>query len=88
VPATYDRYGASDEAAIRSGGNPGFAIRFLLVSAMARVTENLGFGIHEPNGVFEHPYPFARAGYQAINLTMVASAGTSSPGICLRPHAK
>lgn len=59
VLGTYDVYGASDEAAIRQAAQIPVGDPMLLVSAMALVTENLGFGITTGTG-FEHPYPFAR----------------------------
>ncbi|MDA2890631.1 LLM class flavin-dependent oxidoreductase [Mycolicibacterium sp. BiH015] len=59
VLGTYDVYGASDEAAIRQAAQTPVNDPMLLVSAMALVTEHLGFGITTGTG-FEHPYPFAR----------------------------
>ncbi|MET0190458.1 MAG: LLM class flavin-dependent oxidoreductase [Pseudonocardia sediminis] len=59
VLGTYDVYGASHEAAVRQGAQVPVNDPMLLVSAMAHVTENLGFGITTATG-FEHPYPFAR----------------------------
>jgi FMN-dependent oxidoreductase (nitrilotriacetate monooxygenase family) len=59
VLGTYDVYGASDEAAIRQAAQIPVNDPLLLVSAMALVTEHLGFGITTGTG-FEHPYPFAR----------------------------
>lgn len=59
VLGTYDIYGASDEAAIRQAAQIPVNDPLLLVSAMALVTEHLGFGITTGTG-FEHPYPFAR----------------------------
>jgi long-chain alkane monooxygenase len=59
VLGTYDVYGASDEAAIRQAAQIPVSDPLLLVSAMALVTEHLGFGITTGTG-FEHPYPFAR----------------------------
>jgi len=59
VLGTYDVYGASDEAAIRHAAQIPVGDPLLLVSAMALVTEHLGFGITTGTG-FEHPYPFAR----------------------------
>ena len=59
VLGTYDVYGASDEAAIRQAAQVPVNDPLLLVSAMALVTEHLGFGITTGTG-FEHPYPFAR----------------------------
>ncbi len=59
VLGTYDVYGGSDEAAIRHAAQIPVNDPLLLVSAMALVTEHLGFGI-TTGTEFEHPYPFAR----------------------------
>ncbi|MDF2826026.1 MAG: 5,10-methylene tetrahydromethanopterin reductase [Mycobacterium sp.] len=59
VLGTYDIYGASDEAALRQAAQVPVNDPLMLVSAMAYVTEHLGFGITTGTG-FEHPYPFAR----------------------------
>ncbi|MBF6214913.1 LLM class flavin-dependent oxidoreductase [Nocardia puris] len=59
VLGTYDVYGGNDLAALRQGAQIPVADPLLLVSAMAAVTEHLGFGITTGTG-FEHPYPFAR----------------------------
>ncbi len=59
VLGTYDVYGGSDEAAIRQAAQIPVGDPMLLVSAMALVTEHLGFGLTTGTG-FEHPYPFAR----------------------------
>ncbi|MEO6534244.1 MAG: LLM class flavin-dependent oxidoreductase [Pseudolysinimonas sp.] len=59
VLGTYDVYGGSNEAAIRHGAQVPVNDPVLLVSAMAHVTENLGFGI-TAGTAYEHPYPFAR----------------------------
>ena len=59
VLGTYDVYGGSDEAAIRHGAQVPVNDPLLLVSAMAAVTEHLGFGI-TAGTAYEHPYPFAR----------------------------
>ncbi|MGI5221025.1 LLM class flavin-dependent oxidoreductase [Nocardia sp. CA-290969] len=59
VLGTYDVYGGNDRAALRQGAQIPVADPLLLVSAMAAVTEHLGFGITTGTG-FEHPYPFAR----------------------------
>ncbi len=56
---TYDVYGGSNEAAIRHGAQVPVNDPLLLVSAMALVTENLGFGV-TAGTAYEHPYPFAR----------------------------
>ena len=59
VLGTYDVYGDSNEAAIRHGAQVPVGDPILLVSAMAHVTEHLGFGI-TAGTAYEHPYPFAR----------------------------
>ncbi|NKX86569.1 LLM class flavin-dependent oxidoreductase [Nocardia coubleae] len=59
VLGTYDVYGGDDTAALRQGAQTPVADPLLLVSAMAAVTEHLGFGITTGTG-FEHPFPFAR----------------------------
>lgn len=59
VLGTYDVYGGSNEAAIRHGAQVPVNDPVLLVSAMAHVTDNLGFGI-TAGTAYEHPYPFAR----------------------------
>ncbi|MFD5225225.1 LLM class flavin-dependent oxidoreductase [Microbacterium sp. NPDC058342] len=59
VLGTYDVYGDSNEAAIRHAAQVPVNDPILLVSAMAAVTENLGFGV-TAGTAYEHPYPFAR----------------------------
>lgn len=59
VLGVYDVYGGDDVAALREGAQTPVADPLLLVSAMAAVTEHLGFGITTGTG-FEHPFPFAR----------------------------
>lgn len=59
VLGTYDVYGGTNEAAIRNGAQVPVSDPLLLVSAMALVTEHLGFGI-TAGTAYEHPYPFAR----------------------------
>ncbi|WP_382310016.1 LLM class flavin-dependent oxidoreductase [Herbiconiux sp. UC225_62] len=59
VLGTYDVYGGSNEAAIRHGAQVPVNDPVLLISAMAAVTENLGFGV-TAGTAYEHPYPFAR----------------------------
>ncbi|WP_063010952.1 LLM class flavin-dependent oxidoreductase [Nocardia nova] len=59
VLGIYDVYGGNDIAALRQGAQVPVADPLLLVSAMAAVTEHLGFGITTGTG-FEHPFPFAR----------------------------
>src|SRR5690606_23173490 len=59
VLGTYDVYGGSHEAAVRQGAQVPVNDPVLPVSAVAHVTEHLGFGVPATTG-FEHPYPFAR----------------------------
>jgi FMN-dependent oxidoreductase (nitrilotriacetate monooxygenase family) len=59
VLGTYDVYGNSNEAAIRHGAQVPVNDPVLLISAMAAVTEHLGFGV-TAGTAYEHPYPFAR----------------------------
>jgi FMN-dependent oxidoreductase (nitrilotriacetate monooxygenase family) len=59
VLGTYDVYGGTNEAAIRHGAQVPVNDPVLLISAMALVTENLGFGV-TAGTAYEHPYPFAR----------------------------
>lgn len=59
VLGVYDVYGGTAEAAIRQGAQVPVNDPALLVSAMAHVTEHLGFGMTASLS-FEHPYPFAR----------------------------
>ena len=59
VLGVYDVYGGTADAAIRQGAQIPVNDPSLLVSAMAHVTEHLGFGMTASTS-FEHPYPFAR----------------------------
>ncbi|PJJ71825.1 FMN-dependent oxidoreductase (nitrilotriacetate monooxygenase family) [Diaminobutyricimonas aerilata] len=59
VLGTYDVYGGTNEAAIRHGAQVPVGDPLMLVSAMALVTEHLGFGV-TAGTAYEHPYPFAR----------------------------
>jgi FMN-dependent oxidoreductase (nitrilotriacetate monooxygenase family) len=59
VLGTYDVYGSSNTAALRQGAQVPVNDPFMLVSAMALVTEHLGFGV-TAGTAYEHPYPFAR----------------------------
>ena len=59
VLGTYDVYGGTNEAALRTASQVPVNDPILLVSAMAAVTEHLGFGI-TAGTAYEHPYPFAR----------------------------
>ncbi len=59
VLGTYDVFGGNNEAAIRNGAQVPVNDPVLLISAMAAVTENLGFGV-TAGTAYEHPYPFAR----------------------------
>ncbi|GAA3582732.1 LLM class flavin-dependent oxidoreductase [Klugiella xanthotipulae] len=59
VLGTYDVYEGSNEAPIRHGAQVPVGDPLMLVSAMAAVTEHLGFGV-TAGTAYEHPYPFAR----------------------------
>ena len=59
VLGTYDVYGETNGAALRAGAQVPVNDPMMLVSAMAHVTEHLGFGI-TAGTAYEHPYPFAR----------------------------
>ncbi len=59
VLGTYDVYGATNEGPLRTGAQVPVNDPILLVSAMAAVTEHLGFGV-TAGTAYEHPYPFAR----------------------------
>lgn len=59
VLGTYDVYGATNEAPLRAGAQVPVNDPILLVSAMAAVTDHLGFGV-TAGTAYEHPYPFAR----------------------------
>ncbi|TQL46748.1 FMN-dependent oxidoreductase (nitrilotriacetate monooxygenase family) [Homoserinimonas aerilata] len=59
VLGTYDVYGDSNEAPIKHGAQVPVNDPLMLVSAMATVTEHLGFGV-TAGTAYEHPYPFAR----------------------------
>lgn len=59
VLGTYDVYGNSNEAPIKHGAQVPVNDPLMLVSAMASVTEHLGFGV-TAGTAYEHPYPFAR----------------------------
>ncbi|MBF0672432.1 MAG: LLM class flavin-dependent oxidoreductase [Salinibacterium sp.] len=59
VLGTYDVYGGSNEAPIKHGAQVPVNDPLMLVSAMASVTEHLGFGV-TAGTAYEHPYPFAR----------------------------
>ncbi|HEX2247096.1 MAG TPA: LLM class flavin-dependent oxidoreductase, partial [Arthrobacter sp.] len=59
VLGTYDVFGGSNEVTLRAGTQVPVNDPFMLVSAMAAVTENLGFGL-TAGTAYEHPYPFAR----------------------------
>ena len=59
VLGTYDVYGATNEIPLSAGAQVPVNDPFLLVSAMAAVTEHLGFGV-TAGTAYEHPYPFAR----------------------------
>lgn len=55
----YDVYGGSADDALRTAAKIPMNDPMMLVSAMAAVTENLGFGITASTSA-EHPYTFAR----------------------------
>lgn len=59
VLGPYDVFAATPDAALSSGAQVPVNDPFLLVSAMAAVTEHLGFGL-TAGTAYEHPYPFAR----------------------------
>src|SRR5437763_8871829 len=59
VLGVYDVFGGSPDAALRNATQTPANEPLLLISAMAAVTENLGFGVTS-NLSFEPPYPFAR----------------------------
>jgi long-chain alkane monooxygenase len=59
VLGVYDVYNGNPDAALASATQVPVNDPLLLVSAMAHVTEHLGFGITASTS-FEHPYPFAR----------------------------
>lgn len=59
VFGVYDVYGASPDAALRAGTQLPSMDPTIPISAMAHVTEHLGFGV-TANLTYEHPYQFAR----------------------------
>ncbi|NLZ98378.1 MAG: LLM class flavin-dependent oxidoreductase [Micrococcus sp.] len=59
VLGPYDVYGDNANAALTSGAQVPVNDPFLVVSAMAAVTEHLGFGV-TAGTAYEHPFPFAR----------------------------
>jgi long-chain alkane monooxygenase len=59
VLGVYDVYNGSPDAALASAAHVPVNDPLLLVSAVASVTQHLGFGITASTS-FEHPYPFAR----------------------------
>ncbi|MGO2632987.1 MAG: LLM class flavin-dependent oxidoreductase [Galactobacter sp.] len=59
VLGTYDVYADTNETPLRAGAQVPVNDPFLLVSSMAAVTKNLGFGV-TAGTAYEHPYPFAR----------------------------
>ncbi|WP_375311145.1 LLM class flavin-dependent oxidoreductase [Bradyrhizobium sp. A5] len=59
VLGVYDVYGNSPDAALRNAAQSPSNDPLLLLSAMAAVTQDLGFGVTS-NLSFEPPYPFAR----------------------------
>ncbi|HEY7143667.1 MAG TPA: LLM class flavin-dependent oxidoreductase [Streptosporangiaceae bacterium] len=59
VLGVYDVYRGTPDAALASATQVPVNDPLLMVSALAQVTEHLGFGITASTS-FEHPYPFAR----------------------------
>lgn len=59
VLGTYDVYGGSSDASLRAAAQVPIGDPIVPVSAMAYVTEHLGFGV-TANTAAEHPFPFAR----------------------------
>lgn len=59
VIGVYDVYGGGPAAALRAGAQVPTADPLLLVSAMAHVTEHLGFGVTVSTS-YEHPFILAR----------------------------
>lgn len=59
VLGVYDVYGQSPDAALRNGAQIPVNDPAMLISAMAGVTEHLGFGLTATLS-YEHPFPFAR----------------------------
>ena len=75
VLGPYDVYGGNANAALKSGAQVPVNDPFLLVSAMAAVTEHLGFGV-TAGTAYEHPFPFARRLATLDHLTGVVLVGT------------
>lgn len=59
VLGIYDVYGSSPDAALRNAAQVPVNDPAMLISAMALVTRNLGFGLTATLS-YEHPFPFAR----------------------------
>ncbi len=59
VVGVYDVYRGSGAAALRDAAQVPVGDPLMLVSAMALVTQHLGFGV-TAGTAYEHPYPFAR----------------------------
>src|SRR5690606_33775176 len=59
VFGVYDVYGGSPDAALRSGAQLPSMDPTIPISAMASVTQHLGFGV-TANLSYEHPFQFAR----------------------------
>jgi FMN-dependent oxidoreductase (nitrilotriacetate monooxygenase family) len=59
VVGIYDVYGSGNDAALRAGAQVPVNDPLLAISAMAAVTQHLGFGVTVSTS-FEHPYLFAR----------------------------
>lgn len=59
VLGIYDVYGGGRDAALRGGIQVPLNDPLVIISAMAAVTEHLGFAMTASTG-YEHPFPFAR----------------------------
>ncbi|WP_280796787.1 LLM class flavin-dependent oxidoreductase [Aurantimicrobium minutum] len=59
VLGTYDVYGNSHDGALAKATQVPVTDPLMVVSAMAAVTKNLGFGV-TAGTAYEHPYPFSR----------------------------
>src|SRR4030088_3445900 len=68
VLGVYDVFGGSPDAALRNGTQTPVNDPLLLISAMASVTENLGFGVTCTLS-YEPPYPFSRRSATLDHLT-------------------
>lgn len=75
VLGPYDVYEGSTAPALRNGMQIPANDPFQYISAMAAVTERLGFAL-TASATFEHPYPLARRFSTLDHLTKGRSAGT------------